>query len=92
MNLTVTLNRTDYDRFEEECIKGFSNNCFEVKFEETYRFSQVERANWNLEIFYNVVRLIEDQSTIYKLMLEIVSLFGVFFGLIVLSTVKMILH
>lgn len=94
LQLPVTLEHAGYDRFEAECIKQFPDEpeCFEVKFEETSRISRVDRGNLNFDLFFNVVRLIEDQPSIYKLILEIVSIFGVFSGLTVFSVLQMIYH
>lgn len=82
------------DRFEtiqRECLQKYPDEklCEEDKFESTTRIKSTKMENGlEIELRFDVVQTIEESPSIYKLVLDLVSIQGIFFGLTVLGILK----
>ena len=87
-------NQSIYESIRQQCLQETENEkpCDEVRFEETVKISQLEKKTG--EIFINlqfeVIQSVEEESSWYKLTLNITSLQSLLFGLSALGILQMI--
>ena len=70
-----------FNKTKQECLKEFKDDCNEVKFEDdkANQDSFVDKTA-QLALFYNVISEIEEEASLYKLLMDVLTMQSVLFG------------
>lgn len=91
-NSTYLNERIENNSVKKQCEKEFElDDCNAVVYENHYEINPPSGFDtFSMELYYDVVKSIEEEASLYKLALDIANVQSVFFGLTVLSSLKMI--
>ena len=80
-NSFPNTNFRTFNETEQECLKEFKEDCYEVKFEDgkisTPSFDSKIRQ---IPLYYNVISEIEEEASLYKLLMDVLTMQSVLFG------------
>ena len=70
-----------FNKTEEECLKKFKDDCYEVIFEKDKKNQEKnDYKNMQIPLYYNVIREIEEESSFYKLFVDILTMQSIIFN------------
>lgn len=87
---------TIYENIRTECLEAIPDEkaCVEIEFEKISKFEKAMIGTYDelteIDLQFDVVRSVEQRPSWYKLALDLVSIQGIFFGLTVLGSLKML--
>ena len=69
------------NKIEQECLKEFKDDCYEVKFEDDKTITPgFDSKIKQIPLYYNVISEIEEESSLYKLLMDVLTMQSVLFG------------
>ena len=70
-----------FNKTKQECKKEFKQDCYEAKFEyyKTIQDCFVDKTA-QLALYYNVISEIEEEASLYKLLMDVLTMQSVLFG------------
>ena len=85
-------NRSILEDIRKECLGKVPDEkaCEETEFKETFEINQPDYQTIEIDLQFDVVRVVEEEPSWYKLALDISSMETVLFGFTVLSILQMI--
>ena len=70
-----------FNETEQECLKEFKDDCYEVKFEiDKIYMDSYDPKTIQLVLYYNVISEIEEEASLYKLLMDVLTMQSVLFG------------
>ena len=70
-----------FNKTKQECEKEFKDDCNEVKFEtENINMDSYDPKTIKLALYYNVITDIEEEASLYKLLMDVLTMQSVLFG------------
>ena len=92
-NLYASENQANYNRTKKECEQKFKDlDCNAIQFEANVRIDTKYNFTEKIMIYYDEIKLIEEETSFYKLLLEICTLQSTFYGLNVLKLLLIIYY
>ena len=68
-------------KIKQECLKEFKEDCYEVKFEDDKTANpSFESKTEQILLYYNVISEIEEEASLYKLLMDVLTMQSVLFG------------
>ena len=70
-----------FNKTKQECLKKFKEDCYEVKFEDDKGItSSFDSKIYQIPLYYNVITEIEEEASLYKLLMDVLTMQSVLFG------------
>ena len=83
-------NKTNYDLIKEECLKKFQiKDCYEITFETNNEINPIGGKKLVIDMYYDVFSTVEDETSLYKLLIDFVNIQNILFGQNVLKLLVM---
>ena len=83
-------NKTNYDLIKKECRKKFqTKDCHKIKFKPNNKIDPIGDNKLVIDIYYDVFSTIEDETSLYKLLIDFVNIQSILFGQNVLKLLVM---
>ena len=80
-NSFPNTNFSIFNETEQECLKKFKEDCYEVKFEADKPIQDFPNFETKqLALNYNVISEIEEEASLYKLLMDVLTMQSVLFG------------
>ena len=70
-----------FNGIKQECLKKFKEDCYEVKFEDDKGITSIfDSQIRQIPLYYNVITEIEEEASLYKLLMDVLTMQSVLFG------------
>ena len=75
-------NKTNYELIENECRKKFEiEDCHKTMFENKFKKSEENKITLKrIDLYYDLIITIEDETSLYKLLIDFVNIQNILFG------------
>ena len=74
-------NLSIFNETEQEFLKEFKDDCYEVKFEmEKFNSNSYYDKTEQIPLHYNVISEIKEEASLYKLLIDVLTMQSVLFG------------
>ena len=85
-------NPSIFERIRGECLKEIPDEkaCEEAEFKEAFEIPQPDAQTMEIDLQFNVVRSVEEESSWYKLAYDLLNIQSIIFGLSALGILQMI--
>ena len=83
----------DYSKINKECKKEFlKKDCIGIVFEKNSEYNKAENKIKEIDLYYYVIRKEDEESSIYKLVTDILNMQSVLFGQNVFNLLMMVYY